>query len=82
MISEEEAYLILADVEVEGSHLPTGSRSTSSSALNMVKHGTMTATTSSRTNGTRTLSMSLIVEDAGEGGGHADEEDWMDGEFR
>jgi len=47
----------------------------SSSALNMVKHGVMTATTTSRTNGTGTFSTSLIVEDAGEDGGHGDDEE-------
>ena len=65
--------MVSADVEVKGSYLPTGSRTTSSSALNIVKHGTMTATTLSGTNGTGTLSTSLIVEDAGKGGGHSDE---------
>jgi len=40
----------------------------------MVKHGTMTATTSSGTNGMDTLNTSLIVEDTGEGVGHDDDE--------
>jgi len=40
----------------------------------MVKHGVMTATTTSRTNGTGTFNTSLIVEDAGEDGGHGDDE--------
>jgi len=71
--SEERTYVVSADVEVKGSYLPADRRSTSSTSLNMVKHGTMTATTSSGTNGTGTLSTSLIVEDAGEGGGHEDE---------
>ena len=79
--SEEETYLILTDVKVKGSYLPTGSRSTSSSALNMVKQGTMTATTSSGMNGTGTLSTSLIGEDAGEVGRHVDDGSG-DGEFR
>ena len=70
----EEAYLVSADVEVEGSYLPADRRSTSSSALNMVKQGTMTATTSSGTKGTDTLHTSLIVEDAGERGRHMDDE--------
>jgi len=69
-----KTYLVSTDVEVEGSYLPSGSRSTSSSALNMVKHGMMTATTTSGTNGTRTLSTSLIGEDAGEVGRHVDDE--------
>jgi len=56
------------DIEVKGSYLLTGLRTTSSSALNIVKHGTMTATTSSGANGTDTLSTSLIVENAGTGG--------------
>jgi len=69
------------DVEVKGSYLPTGLRTTSSLALNIVKHGTMMATTSSGVNGTDTLSTSLIVEDAGEGGRHrGDESDG--GEYR
>jgi len=42
----------------------------------------MTATITSGTNGTGTLSMSLIVEDAGEGGGHADGDESDDGEYR
>ena len=46
-----------------------------SSALNMVKHGKMTATTTSGTNGTGTLSMSLIGEDAGEDSGHEERSD-------
>jgi len=50
-----------------------GRRTTRSSALNMVKHGTMTATTTSGTNRTGTFSTSLIGEDAGEDGGHDDE---------
>jgi len=62
------------DVKVEGSHLPTGSRTTNSLASNIVKHGTMTATTSSGTNGTDTFHTSLIVEDAGKGVGHGDDE--------
>ena len=39
----------------------------------MVKHGTMTATTTSGTNRTGTLSTSLIGEDASEDVGHSDE---------
>jgi len=66
--------LVSTGIEVEGSHLPTDRRSTSSSALNMVKQGTMTATTTSGTNGTGTFSMSLIGEDAGEGVGHGNDE--------
>jgi len=62
-----------ADVKVEGSYLPTGSQTMSSSTLNIVKHGTMTATTSSGTNGTDTLHTSLIVKDAGKGVGHGEE---------
>ena len=69
-----QCYLVSADVKVEGSYLPTVRRLTSSSALNMVKQGVMTATTMSGTNGTGTLSTSLIGGDAGEGGGHCDEE--------
>jgi len=61
----------MTNVKVKGSYLPTGCCTTSSSALNMVKHGTMTATTSSGMNGMDTLSTSLIVENAGEGGGHS-----------
>jgi len=72
--SEERTYLVTTDVKVEGSYLLTGRRSTSSSALNMVKHGVMTATTTSHTKGTGTFSTSLIVEDAGEDGGHGDDE--------
>jgi len=79
--SEEETYLVSTDIEVEGSYLPTGSHSTSSSALNMVKHGTMMATTTSGMNGTGTLSMSLIGEDAREVGRHEDDGS-DDGEYR
>ena len=61
------------DVEVKGSYLPTGLRTMSSLALNIVKHGMMTATTTSGTNGTGTLSTSLIGEDAGEVGRHEDD---------
>ena len=50
-----------------------GSRSTSSLALNMVKHGVMTATTTNGTNGPGTFSTSLIGEDASEHSGHCDE---------
>ena len=52
MVSEEGTYVVSTDVKVEGSYLPMGLRSMSSSALNMVKQGTMMATTSSGTNGT------------------------------
>jgi len=65
---------VTTNVEVKGSYLPTGLCTTSSSALNIVKHGTMMATTSSGTNRTDTLSTSLIVEDAGKGVGHDDDE--------
>jgi len=71
--SEEKTYLVPTKIIVEGSYLPTGRRSTSSSALNMVKHGVMTATTTSRTNRTGTFSTSLIVEDTGEDSGHGDD---------
>ena len=47
----------------------------------MVKQGMMTATTSSGTNGTGTLSTSLIVEYSGEDGRHVDDRS-DDGEFR
>ena len=70
MLSEEGTYGIPTNVEVEGSYLPTGLRTTSSSALNMVKQGTMTATTTS-----------LIVEDAGKGVGHSGMRK-DDGEYR
>jgi len=73
--------LVTADVKIEGSYLPTGSRSTSSVALNIVKQGVMTATTTSGMKGTDTLSTSVIVEDAGEGGRHVDDGSG-DGEFR
>jgi len=69
--------LISADVKIEGSYLPTGHRSTSSSALNMVKHGMMTATTTSSTNRTGTLSTSLIREDAGGDSGHCEKRSVM-----
>jgi len=75
---QKRMYLVLTDIKVEGSYLPTGRRSTRSSALNMVKHGTMMATTTSGTNGTGTLSTSLIGEDAGEDGRH----DVDGGEYR
>jgi len=80
--SEEGTYLVSADVEIKGSYLPTDRRSTSSASLNIVKHGTMTATTTSGTKGTGTLSTRCIIEDAGERGRHVDDEDWLDGEFR
>ena len=67
--------MVSANVKIEGSYLPSGRRSMSSSALNMVKHGTMMATTTSGTNGTGTLSTSLITEDAGEGGRHVNGDD-------
>jgi len=73
--------LVPTNVEVEGSYLPTNRRSTSSLALNIVKQGVMTATTTSGTKGTDTLSTSVIVKDAGERGGHADDGS-SDGEFR
>jgi len=66
--------LVPTDVKVKGSYLPTGRHSTSSASLNMVKHGVMTAATTSGTNGTDTLSTSVIVEDAGKGSGHDDDE--------
>jgi len=72
--SEEGTYVVSSDVEIERSYLASGRRSTRSSALNIVKHGTMTATTTSGTNGTGTLSTSLIGEDAGEGSRHVDDE--------
>ena len=75
--------MVSANVEIEGSYLLSDRRSTSSASLNMVKQGTMTATTTSGTNRTGTLSTSLIVEDRGEGGGHADGDDESDGgEYR
>ena len=73
--------MVSSDVEIERSYLATGRRSTRSSALNIVKHGTMTATTTSGTNGTGTLSTSLIGEDTGEGGRHMDDER-IDGKFQ
>ena len=59
-----------------------GSQTTCSSRLNIVKKRVVATTTTSGTKGTDALSTSVIVEDAGEGGGHADDEDWLDGEFR
>ena len=79
--SKEGTYLVPADVEVERGYLPTGRQSTSSSALNIVKQGVMTATTTSGTKGTDTLSTSVIGEDAGEGSRHEDDGS-SNGEFR
>ena len=71
MTPGDRTYLVSIYVKVEGSYLPADRRSTSSSALNIVKQGVMTATTTSGTKGTDTLSTSVIVEDAGEGSGHS-----------
>ena len=73
--------MVSTDVEVERGYLPATRRSTSSSTLNIVKQGVMTATTTSGTKGTDTLSTSVIGEDAGEGSRHVDDES-DGGEFR
>jgi len=50
-----------------------GSSPTSSPTLVMVKHGTMTVTSTSRTKRMDTLSTSVVIEDRSEDVGHDDE---------
>ena len=69
----EKTYLILTNVKVEGSYLPTSLHMMSGTTLVILKEGLMTTSPTSSTNRTDALSTSVVVKDAGEGGGHDDE---------
>ena len=64
--------MVSTNVEVEGSHLPTSLRTTSSPTLVVVKKQTVSARPMSSTDRTHALSVGLSVEDTGEDVGHGD----------
>ena len=66
--------MVLADVKVEGSYLPTGLRTTSGTTLVVVEHRMMATGPTSSTDGASTLSTGLVVEDGSKDVGHDDEE--------
>ena len=65
--------MVLTDVKVEGSDLPVGG-TTSSSSLVLVQHGTVTTHPTSNTKRANALSTFLVIEDRREVGGHDDDE--------